>query len=66
MSDCKTPDAIYHVGISPRTVSIVVDFPSEMDLTEREAIILENELHDALEMVLADRWSMMVKNRKDE
>ena len=61
MSECKTPDAIYHVGIKPRSVSIVVDFPSEMDLTEREAIIMENELHDALEAVLADRWSMLIQ-----
>lgn len=60
MSDCKTPDAIYHVGIHPRSVNIVVDFPKELDLTEREAIIMENELHDALEAVLADRWAMLV------
>lgn len=65
MKQCKTPDAIYSIGIHPRNVDVSVSFPKEMDLTEREARILEEELHDALEAVLADRWSMYIKSKKD-
>lgn len=50
---CQTPGAIYSSEILPWRVSCTVDLPKELDLTEQEAALLENNMHNAMEMVLA-------------
>lgn len=52
MRKCQTPDAIYHFNITDSGVNCSVDIPFKLNLTEQQAVKLENELHDALEAVL--------------
>lgn len=48
---CQTPGAIYKFETSSKKVTSTVTLPFELDLTEKEVKRLEDELHDALEMV---------------
>lgn len=50
---CQTPDAEFHIHIGPYLVSCVVDMPFELVLEENEAALLESNLHNAMELVLA-------------
>ena len=53
---CQTPGAIYKFNIKDNSLAIVVGKIPKMDLSEKQAIKLENELHDALESVLKQFW----------
>jgi ssDNA-binding Zn-finger/Zn-ribbon topoisomerase 1 len=48
---CQTPGAIYDTHINDKGVSVKVDLP--LDLSEDEAELLEANLHNAVELVLA-------------
>lgn len=54
---CLTPEAVYHIDISSkkRQITVTVDLPPEAVIpeTEKEAIKLEDDLHDAVELALA-------------
>jgi hypothetical protein len=50
---CKTPGANYRTFIEPSTVAVIVDLPQPIDLTESQAINLEERLHRAIEAELA-------------
>jgi hypothetical protein len=50
---CRTPDAIYRIRIHERTVGCDVSLPMDLSLTEEQAKILEDRIHDAMENVLA-------------
>ena len=50
---CLTPDAFYDIHISPREVGVNVRLPMSLNLSEQEAIMLENLIHDAMERILA-------------
>jgi hypothetical protein len=52
-SNCKTPDSMFHITVKPRKVIADVDLPRDFDLTEKQAIQLENAVHDAMERALA-------------
>lgn len=52
MKQCQTPGSVYNTRIKGSSVSVAVDLPFSLDLTEDQAKRLENELHDALEEVL--------------
>lgn len=54
MPNCSTPGAHYQIRIEPRVVEIRVCLPEALtlNLTESEAISVENRLHDALERTL--------------
>ncbi len=56
---CLTPGAVFHTHTSPTGVSVKVDIPGQLDLSLKEAEELENELHDAVEAVLARRWHLL-------
>lgn len=56
MKKCQTPGAYYNFWIGENQVSIDVCNIPGLDLTEKQAIELENELHDALEAVLKQFW----------
>jgi hypothetical protein len=48
----QTPDAVYNIDISDDKISVVVNLPMKLDITEKEAKILEANIHNALELVL--------------
>lgn len=60
---CLTPGARWTFSIHPGKISIEVSFESlradwaGTGFTRNEAIKLENELHDAIEPILASRWA---------
>lgn len=50
---CQTPGAQFHTHISSDVIECKVNLPKALDLTEEEAKLLESNLHNALELVLA-------------
>lgn len=52
-TECQTPDAQFNIEISTDKVSVEVELPMELDLTEEEAKLLESNIHNAMELVLA-------------
>jgi hypothetical protein len=51
-TECQTPEANYNIEINTDKVSVEVELP-ELDLTEEEAKLLESNIHNAMELVLA-------------
>jgi len=52
--DRKTPGVIYSINIRDYDISIFVDSPAFINVSnEEEAAKLENEIHDALEEIMA-------------
>lgn len=52
-TECQTPGAQFHTHISGNTVAVQVDLPHELGLNKEAAELLENNLHNAVELVLA-------------
>jgi len=64
-TDCQTPNAIYDIGLddadgndagetdSVKTISCKVTLPRKVRLPHAERELLEKNLHNALELVLA-------------
>jgi hypothetical protein len=52
-TECQTPEANYNIEINDSKVSVEVELPMELDLTEDEAKLLESNIHNAMELVLA-------------
>lgn len=50
---CQTPDVMFNIHIEEKKISIELDLPNELDLDEDSAKLLEANIHNALEMVLA-------------
>jgi hypothetical protein len=50
---CQTPGTKFRTRISPRAVEVRADLPHALDLTECQAEMLEANLHNAVELVLA-------------
>lgn len=50
---CQTPGAQFHIHISEQRIEAAVDLPTPLELTEKQAELLETNLHNALELVLA-------------
>lgn len=51
---CQTPGADFSIHISADTIGVLVDLPFEFtNMSEDEAKILEANLHNAVELVLA-------------
>lgn len=50
---CQTSGAIFHTEVSERRVSVSVDLPMALELDEAAAELLEANLHNAMELVLA-------------
>lgn len=51
-----TPGAQYHTDIAERSVTVRVDTPMPLELTEDQATVLDAQLHNAVEGVLALYW----------
>lgn len=51
---CQTPGAQFHIRIEDDLIDVLVDLPFEFtNMSEQEAEILEANLHNAVELVLA-------------
>jgi hypothetical protein len=50
---CQTPETNYTIDISDDKINIKLDLSKELDLDEAEAKLLESNLHNAIELVLA-------------
>lgn len=50
---CQTPDAVFSTVIAERSVTVHVDLPQPLALTADDAVLLEANLHNAVELVLA-------------
>ena len=52
-TSCQTPGVVFHTVVSPLAVSVTAELPAALDLGEAEATLLEANLHNAVELVLA-------------
>ena len=50
---CLTPDAMFKTRVTNDGVMVGVVFPKTIIISEDQAKIIENQLHDAVEQVLA-------------
>lgn len=50
---CQTPGANFSTQISPRGVTVFVDFGRWINLDVHEAELLESNLHNVIELALA-------------
>ena len=50
---CLTPDAMFDMDIRPDVIGVKVRLPMEIDISEEEAKELEDQMHDAMETILA-------------
>ncbi len=50
---CQTPEAQYHIEINNDKISVEVDLPMDLDLSEADAKLLESNIHNMMELVLA-------------
>lgn len=50
---CQTPGAGYNTHISSDHIEVVVEFPRGFSFTKQEAELLEANIHNAMELVLA-------------
>jgi hypothetical protein len=51
---CQTPGAVFHISIHERRVGCDVALPMRLELSEDEAVKLEDKIHDAMEEVLKE------------
>lgn len=54
---CQTPGAVYKTHIATGGFSLRVHYGRTIDLTADEAALLETNLHNAVELVLAPLWT---------
>lgn len=52
-TDCQTPETNYKIEIIDNKVNISIDLPKIIEFNEDDAKLLEKNLHNALELVLA-------------
>lgn len=50
---CQTPGTVFHTKIESKKISCEVDLPKPIKLTEKQAELLEANIHNAMELVLA-------------
>jgi len=53
MRKCLTPGAMYHISVTDKNIGCSVDVPMSLNLSESQAKIIENKIHDALEKILS-------------
>lgn len=53
---CQTNGAQYNTEVGDNKVSITVDIPFSLNLSEEDASTLETMMHNAMELVLAPYW----------
>lgn len=50
---CQTPGARFHTAIVGQQITVSIDLPHPLGLTWDQAAMLDDNLHNALELVLA-------------
>lgn len=50
---CQTPETNYDISIDGSKIDIELKLPFDLDLKESEAELLEKNIHNAIELVLA-------------
>ena len=50
---CQTPGAQFHTSISSTQISCTVDLPNPIKMSKKEAVQLEADIHNVIEIVLA-------------
>lgn len=53
---CRTPGAVFHITIKEELIGVQVNLNKKVHLTRLQAAALEDQLHDALEEILAPFW----------
>ena len=61
-TQCLTSGAIYHTGISEDSVSVKVNLPFKLDISDEEAEILETLIHNQMELILRPYFKTEVAN----
>jgi hypothetical protein len=56
-TECQTPGAWFSVHTTDRALEVTVHFSKSLNLNEKEARLLEANVHNALEMVLAKYYA---------
>lgn len=51
-TECQTKDAVYDISIGDDEVNIKIKIPFKLQLDEKEAKLLEDNLHNVIELVL--------------
>lgn len=54
---CQTPGAQYHTHVHEDGAVVSVHFGQEFDISKEEAILLEKNIHNAMELVLAPLYA---------
>ena len=49
---CQTPGSIFHTHIEDKEIEVKVTLPKSLNLSEKEASLLEANIHNAMELVL--------------
>ena len=49
---CLTSGAIFHTSIQEKSVSVVVELPFQLEISEKEAEILDILIHNQMELLL--------------
>ena len=49
---CLTSGAIFHTSIQEKSVSVVVELPFQLEISEKEAEILDILIHNQMEVLL--------------
>jgi hypothetical protein len=63
-TDCQTPGARFYTEIRPMHVSVTVELPFDLHLTEADARLLEANVHNALELVLAPHFNRQLRRKR--
>lgn len=50
---CQTPGTMFSTRINSNSVRVGLELPFELNLTEAQAELLEANIHNAMELVLA-------------
>jgi hypothetical protein len=50
---CQTPGAVFHTSIKSKQVSCIIDLPKSLKLDKEQAELLDANIHNAMELVLA-------------
>lgn len=61
-TECQTPGARFHTRITGTSVEVSVDLPRQLDLDASKARLLERNLHNAVELVLAPYFAARPEN----
>ena len=52
-TECQTPETKYNISINKDKVSVEIELPMELDISEDEAKILEANIHNMMEVILS-------------